>query len=74
MSIEAPEALLDDIGSSNYKLADLRSLMPELSMEELAVAGHAVALSNWHRVNFVLHMASPLTGPVSGTSKGQEHM
>ncbi|CAL5218535.1 g224 [Coccomyxa viridis] len=49
MSIEAPEALLDDIGSSNYELADLRSLMPELSMEELAVAGHAVALSNWHR-------------------------
>ena len=51
MSIEAPKALLDDIESSSYELADLRSLMPELTTEELAVAGHAVALSNWHQVS-----------------------
>lgn len=57
MSVEAPEDLLDKIGqaSGSYELADLRSLMPELSTEELAVAGHAVALSNWHQV---LHLTT----------------
>ncbi len=70
MSIEAPEALLDDIGSSSYELADLRSLMPELSIEELAVAGHAVALSNWHRVSIVHHMASLLIHTGSRACRG----
>ena len=64
MSVEAPEDLLDKIGqaSSSYDLADLRSLMPELSTEELAVAGHAVALSNWHQV---LHLTT--SAPASKT-------
>ena len=50
MVIEAPEDLLHDIESSSHEFADLRSLMPELPTEELAVAGHAVALSQWHKV------------------------
>lgn len=29
---------------------DLRSLMAELSVEDLAVTGHAVALAQWHQV------------------------
>lgn len=29
---------------------ELRSLMPRLERGELAVAGHAVALSQWHQV------------------------
>ena len=59
MSVEAPEDLLDQLGqnSSSYELADLRSLMPELSTEELAVAGHAVALSNWHQVSYLTNSA-----------------
>ena len=65
MSIDAPEALLGDIGSSDYELADLRSLMPELSIEELAVAGHAVALSTWHRVIYIHHIVSPLKTPLA---------
>ena len=59
MSVEAPVELLDKLGqdSSGYELADLRSLMPELSTEELAVAGHAVALSNWHQVSYLTNTA-----------------
>ena len=32
------------------QVAELRSLMPELDATDLAVAGHAVALSQWHVV------------------------
>ena len=32
------------------QVAELRTLMPELDATELAVAGHAVALSQWHVV------------------------
>lgn len=50
MVVEASEELLKEIASSSYEMADLRSLMPDLSTEELAVAGHAVALNHWHKV------------------------
>jgi len=50
MVIEADEDLLTDIHSASYEMADLRSLMPELPVEQLAVAGHAVALNQWHKV------------------------
>ena len=32
------------------RLQELRELMPTLPVEDLAVAGHAVALSQWHQV------------------------
>ena len=51
MVLEADERLLSSMDSSAYELVDLRSLMPILPTEELAVAGHAVALSNWHKVH-----------------------
>ena len=70
MSVEAPEELLDKLGqdSSSYELADLRSLMPELSTEELAVAGHAVALSNWHRVVYLTNSA-PIPNSASAAAR-----
>lgn len=34
----------------SLQVAELRTLMPELDATELAVAGHAVALSQWHVV------------------------
>ena len=34
----------------SLQMAELRTLMPELDATELAVAGHAVALSQWHVV------------------------
>ena len=55
MVLEADEKLLSSMESSAHELVDLRSLMPVLPMEELAVAGHAVALSNWHKVHIRLH-------------------
>lgn len=35
----------------NVELVDLRSLMADLPVGDLAVAGHAVALSQWHQVH-----------------------
>ena len=54
MVLEADEELLSSMESSAHELVDLRSLMPVLPMEELAVAGHAVALSNWHKVHMAI--------------------
>ena len=58
MVLEADEKLLSSMESSAHELVDLRSLMPVLPMEELAVAGHAVALSNWHKVHVAIRQHS----------------
>ena len=58
MVLEADEKLLSSMESSAHELVDLRSLMPVLPMEELAVAGHAVALSNWHKVHMAIRPLS----------------
>lgn len=38
------------MAGGSLELLDLRVLMAELSGPELAIAGHAVALSQWHAV------------------------
>ena len=40
--------------AAGLEFRELRGLMSELPMEELAVAGHAVALSQWHAVRSLL--------------------
>ena len=60
MVLEADEKLLSSMQSSTHELVDLRSLMPVLPMEELAVAGHAVALSNWHKVHTAIKAHSTM--------------
>ena len=60
MVLEADEKLLSSMESSAHELVDLRSLMPVLPMEELAVAGHAVALSNWHKVHMAIGLHSTI--------------
>ncbi|KAK9835976.1 hypothetical protein WJX81_003158 [Elliptochloris bilobata] len=45
---DAGDALAERLASAGLQVADLRALMPQLEATELAVAGHAVALSQWH--------------------------
>ena len=42
--------LLEFTSGRDLDFVDLRSLMADLPAEHLAVAGHAVALSQWHQV------------------------
>lgn len=44
------DQLLEFTPGRDLDFVDLRSLMADLPVEDLAVAGHAVALSQWHQV------------------------
>ncbi|CAK0736539.1 hypothetical protein CVIRNUC_000762 [Coccomyxa viridis] len=71
MVLEADEKLLSSMESSAHELVDLRSLMPVLPMEELAVAGHAVALSNWHKSHVFCGKCGSRTEPIEAGGKRQ---
>lgn len=53
------------------QLEDMRAAMPLLAAEELAVAGHAVALATWHLNHQFCNMCGSPTAPVEGGAKRQ---
>ncbi|BDA44335.1 Peroxisomal NADH pyrophosphatase NUDT12 [Coccomyxa sp. Obi] len=55
----------------DVELVDLRSLMADLSVGDLAVAGHAVALSQWHQNHLHCGKCGARTMPIEGGSKRQ---
>lgn len=57
--------------SAGLKFIDLRSLMPQLSPEELSRAGHAVAVSQWHAMHPFCPRCGAKTIPILGGAKRQ---
>ena len=51
LAVDVDADRLKEFLSAKYPQAqDLRALMPVLPVAELAIAGHATALSQWHKV------------------------
>ena len=63
--------LQSTFASAHIRFIDLRSLMSQLSPQELSRAGHAVAISQWHRMHPYCARCGGVTEPILAGAKRQ---
>ncbi|KAK9805210.1 hypothetical protein WJX72_006176 [[Myrmecia] bisecta] len=68
LDVSSSEPLVDS-GLGSFK--ELRSLMPLLPPEELAVAGHAVSITQWHKNHVFCGKCGEPTQPIEAGGKRQ---
>lgn len=69
LAVDVDADTLQEFLADDYPEAqDLRALMPDLPVAELAIAGHATALSQWHKVPSLNHPQPHVPPPFSSSS------